>query len=242
MNEILCFIAWFLAGLVNGISGMGAAMVALPFLSFFMTPQQFVPVSCVVVTIISANMAWNFRDSFRFGSIKTLFIGAVPGSVAGLILLKYIPSRVLQFIIGIILILFVIWQVFFSNKKQNNKETLAKGITAGFGAGVMNTSISFGNPPIGIYALHLGWGHREAVGTMNLFSTGAYIISCGMQAFGGLYTNDILLYAGIGIPSAMLGILCSLPIVKRIDKEFFRKILLCIIAISGTVSIFRALG
>lgn len=242
MEVILCFVAWFLAGLVNGIGGMGAAMVALPFMSFFMTPQEFVPVSCVIVTVISANMAWNFRDSFRFGSIKALFIGTVPGSLAGLVLLKYIPSKVLQFIIGIILLLFVAWQAFFTNKKQHNKETLAKGITAGFGAGVMNTSISFGNPPIGIYALHLGWGHREAVGTMNLFSTGAYIISCTMQAFGGLYTNDVLLYVGIGIPSAMLGILCSLPLVKRIDKDFFRKILLCVIAVSGTVTIFRALG
>lgn len=242
MDIILCFIAWFLAGLVNGIGGMGAAMVALPFMSFIMTPQQFVPVSCIIVIIVSANMAWNFRDSLRFGSIKALFIGTVPGSVAGLILLKYIPSKVLQFIIGVVLILFVLWQGFFTKKKGNNKETLAKGITAGFGAGVMNTSISFGNPPIGIYALHLGWGHREAVGTMNLFSTGAYMISCAMQAFGGLYTSDILFYAAIGIPSAMLGILCSLPLVKRIDKEFFRKILLCVIAVSGIVSIFRSLG
>ncbi len=52
MNELLCIVAWFLAGLVNGISGMGAAMVALPFLTVFMTPQEFVPISCIVVTVI----------------------------------------------------------------------------------------------------------------------------------------------------------------------------------------------
>lgn len=242
METIIFIFAWFLAGLVNGISGMGAAMVALPFISAFMTPQEFVPVSCIIVTIISANMAWNFRQELRFKSLKALFIGTIPGSAAGLGLLMLIPAATLQIIIGCTLLLFVVWQCTRSLKKQHNAETWTKGISAGFCSGVMNTSISFGNPPVGIYALHLGWGHRESVGTMNMFSTGAYIIACVMQAAGGLYTAETLTYAAWGIPAAMVGILCSLPIVKHINTEVFRRILLFVIAVSGCVCIIRVLA
>ena len=241
MNELLCITAWFLAGLVNGISGMGAAMVALPFLTVFMTPQEFVPISCIVVTVISANMAWNYRHDCKISMLKALFIGTVPGSFVGLALLIFISPRSLQLLIGFVLLLFVLWQLTKKISFKKNKETLAKGVTAGFCAGIMTTAISFGNPPIGIYTLHLGWGHHESVGTMNMFSTGAYALACIIQAMGGLYHIEILKYALFGIPAAMFGIFCSIPIARRINAEVFRKILLLVIAISGCVCIIRAI-
>ncbi len=241
MNELLCVTAWFLAGLVNGISGMGAAMVALPFLSIFMSPQEFVPVACIVVTVISAHMAWNYRYACKVSTIKALFIGTIPGSFVGLGLLIFIAPRLLQFIIGIVLLLFVVWQFNKKVSQIKNKETLGKGILAGFCAGVMTTAISFGNPPVGIYTLHLGWGHHESVGTMNMFSTGAYAIACIIQAMGGLYHIEVLQYAALGIPAAIFGILCSIPIARRINAQLFRNILLFVLVISGCVCIIRAL-
>lgn len=43
MTILIVSIAWFLGGFVNGVSGMGAAMVALPIVAGFMDMSEAVP-------------------------------------------------------------------------------------------------------------------------------------------------------------------------------------------------------
>ena len=81
--------AWFLAGFVNGISGMGAAMVALPIVAGSMDPAILVPATTVCVTIISASTAWVFWRHTRWHALKALLVGAVPGAAAGLGILLF---------------------------------------------------------------------------------------------------------------------------------------------------------
>ncbi|MFI3271068.1 MAG: sulfite exporter TauE/SafE family protein [Pseudomonadota bacterium] len=242
MPDLLFFIAWFLAGFVNGVSGMGAAMVAVPIIITLIPVHDVVPVSCLIVTAVSGHMAWNFRKGCRFQSLKNMFLGSVPGSLAGLTILLCIQASVLQLLTGTIMILFVLWQCIKKENTIRNPETLPKSVFAGFLSGVLNTSISFGNPPIGAYALHLGWNQEETVGTMNIFSFGAFIIACAFHAFAGLYTKEVLTLAAWGIPASMFGILCSLPVARRINALTFKRILLTVIACAGANCIARALS
>lgn len=241
MPDTLFLFAWFLAGFVNGISGMGAAMVAVPIIVTMMPMNDVIPVSCLVVTAVSGHMAWNFRKGCRFSSLKNLFMGSIPGSFVGLSILLYIEAQLLQLLTGIVMVIFVIWQCLKRANTVRNPETLPKSVAAGFCSGILNASISFGNPPIGAYALHLGWDQEETVGTMNIFSFGAFIIACLAQATAGLYTKEVLILAAWGIPASMFGIICSMPIAKRINAVTFKRILLTVIACAGMNCILRAL-
>ncbi|MFR6518819.1 MAG: hypothetical protein ACLUPV_06085 [Bilophila wadsworthia] len=44
----LVFLAWFLGGFINGVSGMGAAMVALPIVACVLEMSEAVPATCLV--------------------------------------------------------------------------------------------------------------------------------------------------------------------------------------------------
>lgn len=241
MPDSLFFIAWFLAGFVNGVSGMGAAMVAVPIIVTIIPAHDVVPVSCLIVTAVSAHMAWNFRAGCRFQSLKNMFIGSIPGSLVGLTILLCIPAGLLQFLTGLVMVIFVLWQCLKKENIVRNSETMKKSVFAGFASGILNTSISFGNPPIGAYALHLGWNQEETVGTMNIFSFGAFIIACLFHAFAGLYTKEVLVLAAYGIPAAMIGIACSMPVARRINALTFKRILLTVIACAGVNCILRSL-
>lgn len=241
MPEALFLFAWFLAGFVNGVSGMGAAMVAVPIIVTIIPMHDVIPISCFVATAISGHMAWNFRKGCRFSSLKNLFVGSIPGSFVGLTILLCIPAKLLQFLTGMVMVLFVIWQSIKRISTVHNPETMPKSILAGFASGILNTSISFGNPPIGAYALHLGWNQEETVGTMNVFSFGAFFIACIAHAIAGLYTKELLILAAWGVPASMLGIICAMPIAKRINALTFKRILLTVIACAGVNCIIAAL-
>ncbi len=242
-NDYIFMLAWFLGGFVNGVGGMGAAMVAVPIMTTFMPPVMLTPVSCIIVTLISGHMAYNFREGCRYHSLKKLLLGALIGSLMGVILLLYIKIQYIQIFTGAFMLLFVAWQSLrkMQTIAQERPETLGKSLFAGFCSGVLNSSISFGNPPVGVYALHLGWSQVQTVGTMNIFSFFAYIVACFFQASAGLYTKEVLTFAAMGIPAAALGIICSLPVARRIPALMFTRILLAVIACGGIACMWRGI-
>ncbi len=243
-TDYLFMLAWFLGGFVNGVGGMGAAMVAVPIMTTFMAPAMLTPVSCIIVTMISAHMAYNFRAGCRYHSLTKLLLGAIVGSLAGVMLLIYVKTQHIQVFTGVVMLLFVAWQTLRKTQAltQERPETWGKALFAGFSSGVLNTSISFGNPPVGVYAIHLGWSQLQTVGTMNIFSLFAYMVACGFQASAGLYTKDVLIFAAMGIPAAAFGIICSLPVARRIPALLFKRILLAVIACGGLACVWRGVA
>ncbi len=238
--QVLIFVlAWFVAGFINGIGGMGAAMVAVPIIAGIMPSAMLTPVSCIIVFFISCHMTWNFRAGCMYSTVKKMLIGVVPGSLVGLAILVFIPTYSIQLLTGLVMLIFVAWQ--FTRKVHNEQraETLGKSLTTGFSSGLLNTSISFGMPPIGVYALYLGWTPLQTVGTTNVFSIFAYLFACITQAVAGLYTKEVLIWAAYGVPAAMLGISLAMPVAKRINAATFKRILLLVIAAGGIICIWR---
>ena len=54
----LVFLAWFLGGFINGVSGMGAAMVALPIVACVLEMSEAVPATCLVAVTLAVYVAW----------------------------------------------------------------------------------------------------------------------------------------------------------------------------------------
>ncbi len=243
LNDYIFWITWFVAGFVTGISGMGGAMVAVPILVSFMPPDILFPVTCIVTTLFTAYMAWLYRKDSQAQIVKRLFIGAVPGAVAGLALLLYVKAQYIQLIAGIVMILFVYLQFLRERKAMIQRdETLAKTLFIGFGSGVLITSISFGGPLLGAYALYLGWAQAQAMGIMNVFALMAFIVATIFQASAGLYTTEVLSLAASGAIAAIIGVICATPLVKIIPLKTFKLILLTIIGCGGILCVLRGLG
>lgn len=67
MTILIVSIAWFLGGFVNGVSGMGAAMVALPIVAGFMDMSEAVPSSCLVTCIVAGYVAMDVSPQLPHG-------------------------------------------------------------------------------------------------------------------------------------------------------------------------------
>ena len=110
MTILIVSIAWFLGGFVNGVSGMGAAMVALPIVAGFMDMSEAVPSSCLVTCIVAGYVAWMYRRSCRMASVWPMLLGCLPGVLAGVWVLKFVPGTWLQAGLGSLLLVYMLWQ------------------------------------------------------------------------------------------------------------------------------------
>lgn len=240
-TALVFFLAtWFFAGFINGLAGMGAAMVALPLVAALIDPAALVPSTCIVVCVLTAYMAWAYWRDFSFSDILPLLIGCLPGTAAGLLILLILPPIAMQLIIGLAMVGFVFWQIAYKQKKIHAL-TWRAGFIAGTGTGFMNTATSFVNPPIAMYALHVGWSKESTVGNMNVLAMASCLITCTAQASAGLYTPEVLKAALLASPIALIGQISASPLLRRINVLFFRKIVLAIIACGGVLSIVRSL-
>lgn len=242
MEHIYFACIWALAGFVNGISGMGAALMAVPFMTLFMDIQLIVPLSCLMVTILSSTLAIKYRSEFHIKIILPALLCAVPGAFLGTLVLKILSSYLLESIMAVVLIGYVIWNFMQKYEPKEEKNSAFWGGLSGFFSGFFGSTISFTGPPLAMYILYTGWKQQKALGALGsalIIITGT---SCFSHYLAGLYTKELLQYLLIGVPAGGLGMLLSFPFLKYITQKTFRKILLLVIGFAGLMCLFRVMN
>ncbi len=235
----LVFLAWFLGGFINGVSGMGAAMVALPIVACVLEMGEAVPATCLVAVALAVYVAWMYRAYARVAPIIPMLLGCIPGLIVGVYVLRVVPGIWLQGGLGAALIVYVAWQV-LHRAGGAHPESVRGCAVSGFASGFANAAISVSGPPVAIYALYVGWDKDTTRGTLSLYFLGTSICTCIVQAAAGLYTPVVVKAALWGMPGALMGLAVSLPVARFVRESVFQGILLVMIAFAGSVCIIRA--
>ncbi|SDL29807.1 hypothetical protein SAMN05660337_2555 [Maridesulfovibrio ferrireducens] len=238
--SIFVFFAWLIGGFVSGVSGIGGAMVAVPIASIFIPMHELIPLSCILNVVMDGCIACMHFRYCRVSALWPMLVGSLPGAFAGLFILQYVSGAILQGGVGALLLYYVYWQHTYK-VKEARKESWSRGGAAGFGAGLLGTAISFDGPPIGAYGLYVGWQPRVFLGTLGVFFVIRGTMTCALQFGAGLYTPHVLEYAMYGVPATIIGTLCAFPVVKHINLATFRRVLMCIIVLAGSVCILRSM-
>ena len=169
-----------------------------------------------------------------------MLLGCLPGVLAGVWVLKFVPGTWLQAGLGSLLLVYMLWQYLYIPSGRH-KESLPSGLLAGFGSGFANAAISFSGPPVVIYALMVGWDKETTRGTLGAFFLAIAIVTCIAQAFAGFFTPSTLTAVAYGIPGAIAGLLASIPVARKIPEKQFKVVLKLMIAFAGIVCIYRTI-
>ena len=270
MTEICVFLAWIAGGFVSGVSGIGGAMVAFPFLAMLLPVHEAIALTCIVNMVMDICLASLHFRFCRVSALWPMLLASVPGSFAGLYILQICSGPVLHGAVGLLLLYYVYWQKTFRargtiahpralgavgllllyyvywQKTFRARGTIAHpralGAVAGFGSGLLGTAIAFDGPPVGAYGLCMGWEPRVLLGTLGVFFVLRATVTLVLQGMAGFYTPTVLTCAMYGAPGVILGTCIAFPVVKHISQQAFRKVLLCVIAVAGLVCLVRALG
>ena len=240
-TDLFVFFAWILGGFVSGVSGIGGAMVAFPFLAMLLPVHEAIDLTCIVNMVMDICLASLHFRFCRVSALWPMLLASVPGSFAGLYILQICSSPVLQGAVGLLLLYYVYWQKTF-RARGTIAHPRALGAVAGFGSGLLGTAIAFDGPPVGAYGLCMGWEPRVLLGTLGFFFVLRATVTLVLQGMAGFYTPTVLTCAMYGAPGVILGTCIAFPVVKHISQQAFRKVLLCVIAVAGLVCLVRALG
>lgn len=225
LSFFLTALIFLLAGFVQGITGFGAGLLAMPLLLFFMEARVAVPLSMLNGLLITAFLSLQLRRHLEWRKILPMCIGCLPGIYVGAVILRKADDAVIRILLGCILIVYG-WYGLLARPRPRRMSRWWSYI-AGFGSGAIGTAFATGGPPAIIYTTLTGWDKDTIKATLSgfFFVTGTWMALA--HAMAGLTTATVLQHLGGSAVAVLIGVWTGSRIYRRIGRrEYIRMVLL----------------
>jgi len=234
---LICLIV-FLAGFTQGLSGFGSILLSLPLLAIFLDIKTVIPMVALIAFCITSILFIQLRKHLDWKKVYPLFLGAVPGIPLGVLFLKKLDKDLIQWILGIILIAYSLYSLFFrSTNKQMRK---GWGYLFGFFSGCLGGGLSAAGPPVIVYMSLQTWSKDSIKATLQGFFLASGAIVVFFQAMSGITTTIVLRYFLVSLPLMFLGTYTGSIFYGKIREEQYKKVMLILLSFLGGFMIYRA--
>ncbi|MDC0335939.1 sulfite exporter TauE/SafE family protein [Pseudodesulfovibrio sp.] len=226
-----------IAGFLQGLTGFGFGLIALPLLGLFIPIKTVIPLIVMLGFCLTLTLTIQLRRSIRFRNMIMLFIATVPGIPLGVYLLKHLSAQPLSLALGALMISFTSYQLMV--KPTPRPLGLPWTLTAGFLSGILGGSIGAGGPPVIIYSTMQPWSKDESKATLTFFFFVSTIVILANHAVSGLITGEVTTYFLTSLPALGVGIFLGTIAYKYISDQGYRKLALVLVFLLGCMMIIK---
>ena len=230
----------FAAGVVQGLSGFGFALVSAPLLSALMEPRLAMPIVIThgsLITLLPLPGVWRWID---VGMVIPLAASGLIGIPIGAYLLRVVEGNTLRVLVGLLVILFSILLLLGVKGLGGSSGWMI--IPVGFLSGLLGGSTMMSGPPVILFLTHRGVEKRVFRASLI-----AYFTLLGMAAIltyilNGLINIQTVRWIILLMPSMALGAVLGARLSQRVAEEAFRRFTLLLVMASGILSLLTGLG
>lgn len=235
---LLSFIT-FLAGFTQGLSGFGSILLALPLLATFMDIKTVIPLSALHAVTMSAILLIQLRQHLDWGKIVPLLLGALPGIPLGVFFLKTLDTRVIQFIMGSILVIYPLMSM-----KAQTTGTIDPRWSYGFGflAGCLGGTLSASGPPVIVWTSLQPWGKDVVKVVLQGFFVVSGVLVVLAQVYSGLTTPKVWRLFFISLPALLIGTYSGSFFYGKLSDQTYRMIMMVLLALLGLFTMYGSLA
>lgn len=232
------FIIFLLGSFIQGLTGFGSALIAIPLLVTFLDIRIAVPLSVLNGLVITAFLSLHLRSHLDWRKIMPLLLGCLPGIMVGTLFLKKINEPLFKIMLGLMLVIYSLYRLFLTPKPRPIAR--AWGWAAGFATGLISAAFSAGGPPTIIYTTLTGWNRHEIKSTLSIFFFLGGIAAAVAHAASGLTTSAVLKLSAAALPALLLGVWSGSLLYKRFKTEGYLRLVLYGLMIMGLLLLHSA--
>ncbi len=221
------------AGFVQGLTGFGSALVAMPLLAFLMNVKTAVPLCMLNGLVITGYLSWRLRSHMQSRRIVPLIIGSLPGVATGALLLVRVDADIIRRLIAALLIFYSIYSLLIRPRALDPGPAWA--YVAGFLTGAIGAALSAGGPPAIIYTSLTSWSKEEIKATLTGFFVVNGVVTAVVHAVGGLTTAEVLGYFWVTAPAVFCGTVLGSLTTGFISRELYIRLILGFLLLMGVM-------
>lgn len=234
-DPLLIGIIFLLAGFIQGMTGFGSALVAIPLLSLFLDIKSAVPLCMLNSLVITTFLSLKMRKHLDRNKLIPLCLAAVPGIIIGSTLLKLVSSTVIRISMGILIIVYSLYSLFSTPRPR--KLHKAWSYVAGFSSGAIGAAFSAGGPPTIIYTTLNGWSKDEIKATLSGFFLFNSYLTASVHAVSGLTTLEVFSFFLVSAPFVLLGTVLGSICYGRIPHNLYLQLIFTFLVLMGIMMI-----
>jgi len=229
---IFCLVL-FSAHTVQGITGFGAVVLALPFLTQF-TPlplSELIPVLIAINLVQAGWVAWSERRRIDRRRAATMLVLAAAGLPIGLALYHWLPADHLKTALGSFVALVAVYNL--ARREAGSRVPVRFYLPLNFIGGIAQGALAIGGPFLVIYAARVLPDKSDFRATLMLTWTALNIVLCATHAAAGSYTPSSGLLIAAALPLVIAGNYAGLALHQRVPERPFRIGVFSILLVSG---------
>ncbi len=221
----------FLAYIIKGVTGFGTAIIIVSLGSLLIGTYEAVILNAMIDTI--GGLIFFYRDPVKKNRSfwVPISVAMIIGSIAGGIMLKYIPLRSFDFLLGVFIIVLGFWFIFGRGNKEES--TLEQDLPSHCTRGDLSVSVcsglfaglfAVGGPPI-VYWL----GKRFAKNAFRriLLVVFFLVAVARLLTYGatGLLNMHLVILTIYSLPGIVLGIIFGNRIFTALSERSFSRVI-----------------
>ncbi len=169
---------------------------------------------------------------------RRLLAAAAVGIVIGSFIISTVDEAALRRIIAISMLVFAVFYAFSKSVRLDPSKQKRNAWPAGVISGVVSTLAHLGGPPIFVYLMTTNLSPRRFVATSAFLFASINLLKVPGYLAAGLFDGDLIvstMWAWAMIP---IGVLVGRALVDRINREWFERVTVVLLAAGALVLLF----
>ena len=230
------------AGTVQGASGFGFSLVAVPLLAVVAGPKDAVVLASVLAVVSTTGLAVRFRDQVDRPLAGRLFAGACLGLPFGAVVLRVVPAQALLLAIGVVVLAFTVVLATRGRRPVGPRGGgAASDLGAGLLCGLLTTSVGTNGPPVVLRLQAHGLPAGRFRATASAVFVGCNLAAVAIFAAGGRVDRGLLAQAAVAVPGLVVGLWAGDQVHRRLPAERFRTLVLGLMVLTALAAVVAAL-
>jgi len=226
-------ISLFISHIVQGITGFGAVILALPVIVFFFPVTTVVPALIVVNLLQTTYFMISQREHIDWKQVRSIVLFMLVGVPFGYAVFSEFSPDALKTALGIFVIFVAVWNL--SGVKLEKPAPMALYKLLLMMGGVAQGALASGGPFIAIYSARMVPEKAAFRATLSTVWTGLNIVLCVAYTATGAWNSNMPVLMGLAVPCLVLGTATGMALHDRIREEPFKKLVYVVLLIAGAV-------
>ncbi|MFB9326474.1 sulfite exporter TauE/SafE family protein [Paenibacillus aurantiacus] len=236
---VTTFLITTAAGIAQGLTGFGFALIAMPILGTTLGMRSAVVVVVILSLLTNFAVLAPIRRHVHLGGMWMLILSSFAAAPLGAWLLAAAPAAALKLAAGVLVSVFALIQLRGASFPISGTR-LSYPLTGAL-SGMLNGSISLSGPPVALFLSASGMDKMRFRANLTFFALALNIVTIAMYFGQDLLTTDVLRGCLAGIPGMVVGVALGISLAGKVAESAFRRLVLLFLTCSGLWTLISGL-
>jgi uncharacterized membrane protein YfcA len=216
-------------GFVNGLTGFGTALTALPLMLLALEPvvaAQLVSAASVIGHVSTLGAIWHAIDWRRLAPMLLAGLVGVPIGT-------WISLPTFKLAVGLVLIAYCTFMLFAAGRVRLAAGGKAAEAIIGFASGILGGIAGLSGALPTVWAALKGWPKEQRRVFFQVFNLTILSEMLAASFVQGLIGRRLVTALAVALPAVLIGSLAGSHLYRRLDDRRFDRIVLVLLLLSG---------